>query len=96
MSKYPWSSGPWDWEPNYMGAPGDSCLHNESHDIAVIPSKGMPDDPDATLIALAPEMAAAILAFDDKWFGEQMQPGGMEAMHELAEKLRAIIKEDAS
>lgn len=65
VSDYPWSSGPWDWEPNYMGEPGDSCLHNESHDIAVIPSKGMPDAPDAALIALAPEMADAILAACD-------------------------------
>lgn len=48
-----------------MGEPGDSCLHNESHDIAVIPSKGMPDDSDAALITLAPEMAEAILAACD-------------------------------
>lgn len=44
---------------------------------------------DAKLIALAPEMAEAILAFDAKWWGEVMQPA-MDYLHEIAEKLREI------
>ncbi len=83
--KRAWTEGPWrecSWDP--MVPPhvhkddGSFCM--KRNDLPITKA-------DAALIALAPELAEAILAWDDNG---QCAPPDSDALVDLAEKLRQI------
>ena len=81
----PWTPGPWEWLKPYPDYPTTNLQSTYSVVGSVHESHGggrMPDDADAQLIALAPEMAEAILMVDT--------PDREEAIMGMVKKLGEI------
>jgi hypothetical protein len=84
--KRAWTEGPWLSSVDQFG--GTEIVDSSGSQIASgRPTMYADAAPNAALIALAPEMAEAILAWDDNG---QCAPPDSDALVDLAAKLRAI------
>lgn len=84
----PWTPGPWR---AYQHGGGDWFASNDTQDAADI--RGDTDEEcaaNAELIALAPEMAEAILCFAEAWKGIAPSSQENRVICEMAVRLRAI------
>lgn len=99
----PWSAGPWsnagifqrqtdgdNWDDVYCieASGGDPIVAEIAIDLDDAEDARKMAKADADLIALAPEMAEAILSLCDYWSIPPVMQGGY--MRELADRLRAI------
>lgn len=92
-----WTPGPWEPSPDYPATPIRSTIDTQQF---VAGHRAAPyveaTGPDRELIALAPELAAAVLTMDDEareMAGENYGPllaGVDRTVYDLAERLRAI------
>lgn len=87
----PWNNGPWEWDSGvgrveiYGAVTVPNCpVPLRSHPICIVDTRD--GEGNAQLVALSPEMAEAILAWDNDPGGS----GGCEPLSVLAEKLRSF------
>lgn len=96
MSKRAWTPGP--WQVGYVAGAGDPYVSTGEQIVDADYTRGESlTKADAFLIALAPEMAEAILQYEE-WVKDRGCQAGENAqrdLFDLAEKLRAISERES-